>query len=118
MKHNIVRINKIVLNNFKNVKKGIVEMPAYSGKELFSEKADVLGLYGQNGSGKTSVVEALRFVKTLLSGEKLPADAKEYIAQGEEECEIDVSFSVAEEVQKETVNYSVALRCGWICDFT
>lgn len=28
MKHNIVRINKIVLNNFKNVKKGIVEMPA------------------------------------------------------------------------------------------
>lgn len=44
MKHNIVRINKIVLNNFKNVKKGIVEMPAYSGKELFSEKADVLGL--------------------------------------------------------------------------
>ena len=47
MKHNIVRINKIVLSNFKNVKKGIVEMPAYSGKELFSEKADVLGLYGQ-----------------------------------------------------------------------
>ena len=100
MKHNIVRINKIVLSNFKNVKKGIVEMPAYSGKELFSEKADVLGLYGQNGSGKTSVVEALRFVKMLLSGEELPADTKEYIAQGEEECEIDVSFSVAEEVQK------------------
>ena len=110
MKHNIVRINKIVLSNFKNVKKGIVEMPAYSGKELFSEKADVLGLYGQNGSGKTSVVEALRFVKMLLSGEELPADTKEYIAQGEEECEIDVSFSVAEEVQKETVNYSVALK--------
>lgn len=110
MKHNIVRINKIVLSKFKNVKKGIVEMPAYSGKELFSEKADVLGLYGQNGSGKTSVVEALRFVKMLLSGEELPADTKEYIAQGEEECEIDVSFSVAEEVQKETVNYSVALK--------
>ena len=30
MKHNIVRINKIVLNNFKNVKKGIVEMPAFA----------------------------------------------------------------------------------------
>ena len=59
MKHNIVRINKIVLSNFKNVKKGIVEMPAYSGKELFSEKADVLGLYGQNGSGKTSVVNLI-----------------------------------------------------------
>ena len=88
MKHNIVRINKIVLNNFKNVKKGVAEMPAYSGKELFSEKADVLGLYGQNGSGKTSVVEALRFVKTLLSGEKLPADAKEYIAQAKKSVKL------------------------------
>ena len=49
-------------------------------------------------------------MKMLLSGEELPADTKEYIAQGEEECEIDVSFSVAEEVQKETVNYCVALK--------
>ena len=85
MKPNIVRINKIVLNNFKNVKMGVVEMPAYNGKELFSEKADVLGLYGQNGSGKTSVVEALRFVKMLLSGEELPADTREYISQNEVE---------------------------------
>lgn len=38
MKHNIVRINKIVLSNFKNVKKGIVEMPAYSGKNCFQKR--------------------------------------------------------------------------------
>ena len=110
MKPNIVRINKIVLNNFKNVKMGVVEMPAYNGKELFSKKADVLGLYGQNGSGKTSVVEALRFVKMLLSGEKLPADMREYIAQNEEECKIEIGFSVAEEQRKETVSYSVVLK--------
>ena len=67
MKHNIVRINKIVLNNFKNVKKGIVEMPAYSGKELFSEKADVLGLYGQNGSEKPEAMTCfLAFLSSFL----------------------------------------------------
>ena len=110
MKQSIVRINKIVLNNLKNVKKGIVEMPAYSDKELFSEKADVLGLYGQNGSGKTAVVEALRFVKMLLSGKELPADTKEYLAQSEEECTIDVSFSVSDELRKKSVNYSVTFK--------
>lgn len=110
MKPNIVRINKIVLNNFKNVKMGVVEMPAYNGKELFSEKADVLGLYGQNGSGKTSVVEALRFVKMLLSGEELPADTREYISQNEVECKIEVGFSVAEEQRRETVSYSVVFK--------
>lgn len=110
MEHSIVRINKIELHNFKNVKKGLVEMPAYSEKELFSKKADVLGLYGQNGSGKTSVVDALHFIKVLLSGEALPADTKEYITQGEEECRIDVSFAVSEEARKESVNYSVAFK--------
>lgn len=110
MKSNIVRINKIVLNNFKNVKMGAVEMPAYSGKDLFSEKADVLGLYGQNGSGKTSVVEALRFVKMLLSGEALPVDTREYIARNETECKIEVDFSIAEEQRRETVNYIVAFK--------
>ncbi len=110
MKHNIVRINKIVLHNFKNVKNGTIEMPACSEKELFSEKADVLGVYGQNGSGKTSVIEALRFVKRLLCGKELSADTREYIAQNEEECNIEVSFSVSEEERRETVNYSVAFR--------
>ncbi len=110
MKLNIVRINKIELTNFKNVKNGVVEMPAYNAKELFSEKADVLGLYGQNGSGKTAVIEAIRFIKMLLSGEELPDNTKEYITQNEEECEIDISFSVSEEIQKEIVNYSVVFK--------
>lgn len=110
MKQTIVRINKIVLCNFKNVKKGIIEMPACSCKELFSEKADVLGIYGQNGSGKTAVIEALRFIKIILSGEILPAETKEFISQNETECTIDVIFSVSEENKKETVNYSVSLK--------
>lgn len=92
MKPSIVRINKIVLNNFKNVKMGVVEMPVSNGKELLREKANVLGLYGQNGSGKTSVIEALRFVKMLLSSEELPADMRTYIAQNEVECKIEVGF--------------------------
>lgn len=43
-----VRIQKITLKNFKNVKYGTVLLT----NPLKKYKASVLGLYGQNGSGK------------------------------------------------------------------
>lgn len=110
MSQNIVRINKITLVNFKNVKNGTVDMPSTSNKDVFSRRADILGIYGQNGSGKTSIIEAIRFVQTLLSGEELPADTKEYISKDESECEIDIQFSISESEQNEIASYHVAFQ--------
>ena len=110
MKEDIVRITRIVLTNFKNVANGIAEMPSAVDKDIFAEKADILGIYGQNGSGKTSVVEALRFVQLLLSGRSLPEDAGEYIAQGEPFCEIEIQFAVTEGTSRESTAYYVKLR--------
>lgn len=50
-----VRIGKIIISNFKNVKNGQI-MLKNSKKEY---KASVLGLYGQNGSGKTALIDAI-----------------------------------------------------------
>lgn len=110
MGESIVRINRLTLTNFKNVRYGVVDMPAASEKELFCETADVLGVYGQNGSGKTSIVEALRFIKTLLSGQELAKDTPAYISQDAQVCKIEIQFAVTEETQKELVSYTVEIK--------
>ena len=50
MKQNTVRLVAMEINNIKNVKHGKIELSK-------SKKGSLLGIYGQNGSGKTVVVD-------------------------------------------------------------
>jgi tRNA threonylcarbamoyladenosine biosynthesis protein TsaE len=50
-----VRIESICLENFKNVRYGEINLE----NKKCPYKASVLGLYGQNGSGKTALVRGL-----------------------------------------------------------
>ena len=56
----LVRIIKNELIDFKNVNYGEVRYINYSSveKEAVLQKNDIVGIYGQNGSGKTALVEA------------------------------------------------------------
>src|SRR3712207_9017660 len=36
-----------------------------------SKKAEILGIYGQNGSGKTSVIDAIGIIQKIMDGESL-----------------------------------------------
>lgn len=54
MGHPIVRLTSVSLTNFKNVSHGEVQLRHVEG-----HPADILALYGQNGSGKTSLINAL-----------------------------------------------------------
>ena len=67
----MVRITKVILQNFKNVEYGEIDFRC--GKEFvpYGTKADILGLYGQNGSGKTALIDALYILKELLRGSKV-----------------------------------------------
>ncbi|MBR4908872.1 MAG: AAA family ATPase [Acidaminococcaceae bacterium] len=67
----VIRITKIVLQDFKNVEYG--EINFHCGKDFvpYGTKSDILGLYGQNGSGKTAVIDALYILKQLLRGSKV-----------------------------------------------
>ncbi len=51
----VVRIQEIEVENFKNVLNGVITFESYK-KEIFffqdSHNSDIVGLYGQNGSGK------------------------------------------------------------------
>lgn len=67
-----IRITEITLENFKNVKYGNVVFNC--GKKFipYGTQSDILGIYGQNGSGKTSLIEALSILKHLMSGTPVP----------------------------------------------
>ena len=71
MKNVVVRLQEIIMNNFKNVEYGKVSLQSYVNfnKNINMNLNDILGIYGQNRSGKTALVDALEILKLLLSGE-------------------------------------------------
>ena len=59
-----IRIKKAVLDNFKSVDHG--EILFNDGKPFppYGTESDILGLYGQNGSGKHPLLKHLQFSKS------------------------------------------------------
>lgn len=109
MNNSLVRICEIKIAGFKNTNSGVIEMPSALNNAHFSKKADVLGIYGQNGSGKTAVIEALDFVQRLLMGKPLPDDVVEYIGKAQEQCSIEVAFAVEYGGMQAKIIYAVTL---------
>lgn len=75
MKNSIVRIENITINNFKNV--------VYGDLSLINNRKDyetsIVGLYGQNGSGKTALIDAIALLKFALCGQSIPIKYADYI---------------------------------------
>ncbi len=89
-----VRIKKIVLQNFKSVSYG--EIVFNCGRQFipYGTESDILGLYGQNGSGKTSLIEALSILKCLLTGTHVPDDYADCIAVDTDHADLDFTFDL------------------------
>lgn len=85
-----VRITNISIKDFKNVNKG--EISFVNNRKNF--KASVLGLYGQNGSGKTALIDAIELLKYALCEFEIPDEFADYINIDSECAEIEYSFEV------------------------
>ena len=59
----VVRLSSLTLKNIKNVKNGIIIMPLANERKFECSRAEILGIYGQNGSGKTAIAFALELVR-------------------------------------------------------
>lgn len=105
-----IRVKEIELNGFKNVKHGLVQMPSTYEKKYFENESDILGIYGQNGSGKTAVVEALKVVQTLLMGDNLDEFSVKYIGKDDQACSVRIRFSIDSKSKKSLVDYNVELE--------
>ncbi len=69
-----IRIAEIEMKHFKSVRYGHVVLNCGKKFVPYGTQADILGVYGQNGSGKTSLIEAISILKHLLSGESIPGE--------------------------------------------
>lgn len=74
MNRPIVRISSIEINNFKNVIKGKINTGIDNNLS-----SNIIGIYGQNGSGKTALINALSLLKFILCGQSVPSDYCNYI---------------------------------------
>ena len=110
MKQTIVRLASLKLINIKNVKNGIVYMPNTTNKILNFDKAEILGIYGQNGSGKTAIVDALYFLQNIMIGSKLKPCLNDYISSDSDEAEINAEFNIFDDNIIYEVGYKISLK--------
>ena len=90
MANRIVRIESITIENFKNVTQGTLD---FENKRK-DYKASVLGLYGQNGSGKTALIDAIQLLKFALCGKAIPKKYADYINVDAEYATLKYEFVV------------------------
>ena len=111
MKDSIVRIQKIELINFKNVKNGIIEFKNNTNNsEEYIPSSEILGVYGQNGSGKTALVNACNFFKSLLEGLPFPNDAYNYINIYSNEATVKIELYMNVQKEEYIVNYEFSFK--------
>ena len=94
---NIVRIESIKIHNFKGITNGEVsfnENTSLQNKRFDVTYSSLLGIYGQNGSGKTAIIEAIRIIQQSLSSNNLPNNIINFISTNEKTSNIEVCFLI------------------------
>lgn len=102
MARGTVRIEKIEIENLKNVKYGKVILK----NNRKNYKSSILGIYGQNGSGKTVLIDAIMLLKYVLCGQVIPPQYADYIHVEAESARLKFDFSV--EIPESGISYVVA----------
>lgn len=104
----VVRICSFEIFNIKNVRHGKIDMPnrlpGYA-----PEKGELLGIYGQNGSGKTSVVNAFILLQRLICGLPLESDTASLITCGEKVASVAILFSIERDNSNIFAQYAVTI---------
>jgi AAA15 family ATPase/GTPase len=87
-----VRIQKIVMDDFRSVKHG--EVVFSCGKSFVPQdtSADILGIYGQNGSGKSSIIEAIGILSAAMSGAEIPPWYADCVRAGSPFAKLEFTF--------------------------
>ena len=107
----MVRIIKTELEYFKNVQYGEIKYMNYGcvEKNASIEKNDIVGIYGQNGSGKTAMIEALDILRCVLSGLAIEYSEVEGLIDDDKRTKMTTTFFVQKNGKKYKVQYSFGL---------
>lgn len=99
------RLSRIEIYNFKNIKRAELDF-----------KNSMLGLYGQNGSGKTALIDVLDLVKMIICGQSVSSDYLNMIHVDAEYSRIVVQFTMDEKERHSEIEYSFKLNRTSIYD--
>lgn len=108
----MVRIIKSELENFKNVQYGDIKYLNYHNVERYAklENHDIVGIYGQNGSGKTAMIEALDILKIVLRGDEIKFSNYEGLLSTKQTTKITTIFYIEHMDHKYKAKYELELR--------
>lgn len=109
---NLVRIVETKLENFKNVNYGDIKFVNYSNAEYRAELkgADINGIYGQNGSGKTAIIEAFDILQHIMSGNSISYDDYEGMFNDDKHMKISTVFYIELPERKYKAQYILNLK--------
>lgn len=85
-----VRIERISIDNLKNVRHGELVL----SNPRRPNGPSILGLYGQNGSGKTVLIDAIGILEQCLTGGSVDSSEALEVSVGAESATLEFEFSV------------------------
>ncbi len=106
----IVRLASLKISNIKNVRSGQIVMPNACRKQLSYKNAEILGVYGQNGSGKTAVIDTMYYLQKIMIGSTLEEELADYIDANDNHAEITADFNIFVDDIIYEVTYKVVLQ--------
>ena len=101
-----IRMVNIAFSNIKNVANGSISLNEVKENNF---GASIVGIYGQNGSGKTALISAIELVKEVISGESLEDDTYFYIRQESQAATIKVEWLMNFGDRDYNVNYTLKI---------
>lgn len=101
-----VRIESVFIENFKNVQNGMLEFE--NRKKDY--RASIVGLYGQNGSGKTALIDAIQLLKYSLCGQPIPNKYVDYINIDAADSRLKFRFKMESEKALYDIWYQFRMR--------
>ena len=101
----VIRISRIRLAHIKNVSHG--EVVLHNPRR--SDGGSFLALYGQNGSGKTALIDALAVLKVVMSGDAFPDRCEALLEAGCTSAKLSFEFEIQNDMTSMDVFYEFEL---------
>lgn len=106
---NGIRIKKVTIKNLKGIRDSSITTNADFMNISFS---DIVGIHGQNGSGKSTFINSISLLKNLLEGTKLPSNSLFLMNNQSSQIILEYEFLGFNEYGEYFLKYCVALEYG------